>query len=388
MHDLLVYGLPLDYHVSAVAWGLRHFGVGCRLWVPGDLPDHAGVSLKFDEEGTSVSLRQGGERRTIDDVQLIWNRRVARPVAPAHAAAVDRSFIEDECFEHVNGIRHVLGRRVITVNDPAAQLVASRKSVQIEIARRAGFHTMPTLISNDYDEIVAFWERHAPLIVKPFKHAAWKRNERIHAYYTTAMPDPREDYRAEIELCPQIYQKRIAKACEVRLVAFGGYRFAMRITGPPEGASLDVRNDMRSGTVDYARIDAPAAILLAADSFMSALGLHYAAFDFAVDDQGRWVFLECNESGQFLFLESAVPDIAILDAFCRWFCELMDVPGIDRVETIHLADFQASGCWERESGDEGRRRHKLDVVVNRLMVETDDEADDERAGPAPGSGEC
>lgn len=371
MYDVLVYGLPLDYHVSAVAWGLRHFGVNCRLWVPGDLPDHAAVTLKFDEDETCISVRQGDESQTIHDVQLIWNRRVARPVAPGHSAEVDRDFIEEECFEHINGIRHLLGRRVTTVNPPAAQVAASRKSVQIEVARRVGFDTMPTLISNDFDEIRAFWKKHAPLVVKPFRHAAWKKNERIYAYYTTDMPEPDEQYRGEIELCPQIYQKRIDRAYEVRLVAFGRRRFAMRITGPSEGGSLDVRNDMRSGTVEYAPIDPPAPILEGVDRFMDSLGLRFAAFDFAVDTEGRWVFLECNESGQFLFLESSLPDMPVLDSFCRWFCELIGVPETDRVSEIRLSDFRASGCWERESRDENRRRHNMSVVVNRLMVETD-----------------
>ena len=44
----------------------------------------------------------------------------------------------------------------------------------------------------------------------------------------------------------------------------------------------------------------------------------YAAFDIAQAPDGGYVFIEANETGQFLFLEDLVPDLTILDAFCQF----------------------------------------------------------------------
>ena len=38
--------------------------------------------------------------------------------------------------------------------------------------------------------------------------------------------------------------------------------------------------------------------------YMKAFGLVYAAFDFAIDADGKWVFLEANTAGQYGFLET------------------------------------------------------------------------------------
>ncbi|HYW16189.1 MAG TPA: hypothetical protein VE891_08550 [Allosphingosinicella sp.] len=367
MPEVLIYAIPADYHVHAVTWGLGHFGVACQVWVPGDLPDRATLSVEFGGEGRSIRLRQGEHLHALDDVQLIWNRRVAMPRAPDWAAETDREFIEDECKELVNGLRHLLGRTVTTINPLPDQASAARKLVQIGEARNAGFLTVPTLVSNDYDEIRNFAAKYGPVVAKPFRVAAWKQGDDIYTAHTVTLLEPREEWRREIELCPQIYQQRVAKQKEVRVIAFGRQRFAADIVnvGP---ASDDLRYDMRRQSVEYRRVEIPQDVERGIGDYMSALGILYGAFDFIVDEAGRWIFLECNESGQFLFLEVAIPDLGLLDAFCRWMCELMAIPGIDSVAAIRLDDFSRSGLQERQV-ERDWEVHKRGVVRTGLMLE-------------------
>jgi glutathione synthase/RimK-type ligase-like ATP-grasp enzyme len=367
MSNVLIYAIPADYHVHAVTWGLGHFGVACQVWVPGDLPDRATLSVEFGDAGRSIRLRQGEHIYALDDIQLIWNRRVAMPQAPSWAAETDGKFIEDECKELVNGLRHLLGRSVPTINPPLEQAAAARKLVQIEEARRAGFITVPTMVSNDYDEICRFRAEHGPIVAKPFRVAAWKQGDAIYTAHTVTLPEPREEWRRELELCPQIYQQRVAKQKEVRVIAFGRHRFAAEIVnvGP---ASDDLRYDMRKQSVEYRQVEVPRDVERGIAIYMGALGILYGAFDFIVDEAGRWIFLECNESGQFLFLEVAIPDLGLLDAFCRWMCELMAIPGIDSVEPIRLDDFSRSGVQERQAQRDWEV-HKRGVVRTGLMLE-------------------
>jgi len=46
---------------------------------------------------------------------------------------------------------------------------------------------------------------------------------------------------------------------------------------------------------------------------MNIMGLRYGAFDFIVDKSGDYFFLECNPSGQWLWLEK-VTDVNISQA--------------------------------------------------------------------------
>ncbi|HZG07849.1 MAG TPA: hypothetical protein VEZ70_02605 [Allosphingosinicella sp.] len=342
---LLICGIPKDYHAEAVRWGLATFGIESRLWVGADLPDFAQLSVSFEEQGAAVRLHDGHGTVRLDDVQLVWNRRNQLPQAPEFAAAVDASFIEAECREHVLGARHLLSQRVRTINSLSAQRVAARKTVQIEHARRVGFAVPTTLISNHPETIRAFWEWHAPLVVKPFRTTAWSNDGTIFAAFTAVMPEPLPEHEAELELCPQIFQALVPDKRDVRVIAFDGQCFAAELDDSDHRSIVDVRDAIRSRTIRYHPIDVPQIIQQRIMAYLRGLELEYGAFDFAIDAAGEWVFLECNEAGQFLFLEVALPDLTILDSFCRWFCKLMGVDTAPAAEPLRLSDFEASAHW-------------------------------------------
>ncbi len=65
---------------------------------------------------------------------------------------------------------------------------------------------------------------------------------------------------------------------------------------------MDWRADYRA--LSYAAIQPPAALEDALLAFMHQMGLAYAAVDFVVTPEGRWVFLEANPGGQYGWLEA------------------------------------------------------------------------------------
>jgi hypothetical protein len=50
-------------------------------------------------------------------------------------------------------------------------------------------------------------------------------------------------------------------------------------------------------------VEVPARTADAVRAYLRRAGLAYGAFDFAEDADGTWWFLECNQSGQFGFVE-------------------------------------------------------------------------------------
>jgi hypothetical protein len=361
MAALLIYGIPRDYHAEAVRWGLEQLGVETHLWVAGNLPDFGTLSVRFDGGGTVVSAKQGMQKTCLSDVQLIWNRRYQKPQAPDHAAAVDRSFIEQQCFEHVLGVRQLLGRHVKTINPPRDQAVAARKTVQIDHAQKVGFKIPPTLISNDYEDIRAFWELYAPLVVKPFRATAWANEGTVYAAYTAPMPEPHPGYESELALCPQIFQARVLDKRDVRVIAFGKHCFAAELDNTGHRDVVDVRDAIRSYAVEYKHIAIPQDVQNRIAFFLEGLSLEYGAFDFAIDGDGDWVFLECNEAGQFLFLEVALPELKILEAFCYWVCGHMGIEPPEKSQRLTVERFEKSERWDKVKGsDEEGHKHYLE----------------------------
>jgi hypothetical protein len=50
-------------------------------------------------------------------------------------------------------------------------------------------------------------------------------------------------------------------------------------------------------------VECPVELTKSIHFYMDIMGLNFAAFDFALDYEGRWIFLECNPNGQWLWLE-------------------------------------------------------------------------------------
>ena len=51
---------------------------------------------------------------------------------------------------------------------------------------------------------------------------------------------------------------------------------------------------------------------------MESLGLVAAGFDFIVDQDNQWVFLELNEAGQFLFIHEWCEEHDLVKAFVEF----------------------------------------------------------------------
>jgi hypothetical protein len=94
----------------------------------------------------------------------------------------------------------------------------------------------------------------------------------------------------------------VDKACEARILVVGDRMFTVRITAGSVASRVDWRADFAA--LSYEWIDTPLEVEDGVRAYMNALGLAYAALDFAIDRHGQFVFFESNGSGQYGWLEA------------------------------------------------------------------------------------
>ena len=115
-----------------------------------------------------------------------------------------------------------------------------------------------------------------------------------------------------------IFQKKIAKAFELRVTYFGTYPVAIKLCSQehPQG-QIDWRAipDEELVTQPY---ELPDEINNKCKALMDAFGLLFGCFDFIVTPDNEYYFLEINEQGQFLWIEDLNPDIKMLDIFTEF----------------------------------------------------------------------
>ncbi|KMS66291.1 30S ribosomal protein S6 modification protein RimK, partial [Streptomyces leeuwenhoekii] len=116
---------------------------------------------------------------------------------------------------------------------------------------------------------------------------------------------PEADFAA-VAHGPTLLQRRIAKRADIRLTAVGDRLLAARKAtargaDPDDPGEVDVRFTVSDEPWRPAGV--PPRVAAGVHAYVRDAGLAYGAFDFAEDADGTWWFLECNQSGQFGFVE-------------------------------------------------------------------------------------
>lgn len=290
---ILIVASEDDLHAQVVGHLLaEHFGVTVVHLDFAAITPSGMFSLTIQPDGCAVRSSVGAIAARIDDVSSVWWRRPTR-LTPSEAVTdlAVRGFCEREFQSLVWGAFEGLGR---VINRPSAEIVAARKPYQLRVAQEAGLSVPRTIVTNDPEEMRAFWHQvGGSCIYKALTAPAWKMIET--RQFTQA------DFAAldGLRHAPAIFQELIIAARHIRVTMFGKETFAAAIDNEP-GGHVDHR--LRTGA-DMYRCELPKETSAQLDGLRVALGLDYACVDLVEARDGTYWFLEINPSGQFLYVE-------------------------------------------------------------------------------------
>ncbi|MGK5628497.1 ATP-grasp ribosomal peptide maturase [Streptomyces sp. URMC 123] len=288
-------------------------------------PADIGPGLTFGARigsGTSTwggRLRTAGREVELGEVAAVYYRRPTPYAARfAHLPAQQRDFAVAEARHGLGGVlSHLRGTRY--VNHPLAVTAADFKPAQLQEAARLGLSIPPTLITNDVEQARRFAADHGPVIYKTFR--GLPRDEDGHTGAIWAQRVDPETFDASLAVTAQLFQAEVPKTGDARVTVVGSRVFAQRITAP-DGA-LDWRSG-DWGELVHVPIAVPATIETALHGYLSAFGLGFGCFDFALTGDGgapeHWVFIECNPNGQWGWLPDA-------DAITQAFADILTPEG-------------------------------------------------------------
>ena len=213
-----------------------------------------------------------------------------------------------------------------TLNSLTMLQLAKSKPAQLEAACRLGMDIPETLISNSRSEIEAFVAGR-PAICKSFSPYSVGYGAEQRVFYTRSLS--REDVRDLDEALgvPLIVQERIEKLYEIRAAFVGDRVFAVKIPANYEDTkSVDWREHELSD-LDIEPITLTDSIVAHCRKMLDQFSLKCASFDFIVNKDGRYFFLEFNEQGNFLFIDHVYGENVVLGAFCDLVAESLHLNG-------------------------------------------------------------
>jgi glutathione synthase/RimK-type ligase-like ATP-grasp enzyme len=312
---VLIHTMHDDWHAILMDAALRERGHRVVRYFGSDYPARADLTMTFadgDEEARLVTI--DGEV-ALDDIDVVWNRRMLAPELPAGIDPRDRSYVAQQIRFADAALRNRLSD-AFWVNPHDAARNADSKPRQLQLAAGSGLRVPPTLVSNDPAAIRDFLTRHANVIHKPLVGGQWEEDGRTLATYTARvrLEDLPDD--ALLRAAPGIFQALVKKRFEVRAQFLGASYFALKIDSSRiEYGEMDWRLHQRGDMTDGSVL-LPDSVYAACMRQLRSLGLVAGAFDFIVTPDDEWIYLEVNEAGQFIFVEQWCEELTIFDAFC------------------------------------------------------------------------
>lgn len=305
-----------DVHASTVAAKLRARGAALAWVDHRQYPAQARISMRFSEGGSTSVWRTQDCEIALSELTAIWHRRpyLPRPDARITSEALRKAITDDSDL-----FLRDLWNAIDCLTVPAPTLVYRRadlKATQLACAARLGLEIPDTLITNDPQELLAFHRKHDGLIISKLASPVINRDYLADAVrYTNVVSHRDIGYMKAVRHGPVIFQGYVPKRLELRITIIGDAIFPVEIHSQ---VARRTRHDWRHydhfNTPMYPHA-LPPAIEGKLRQLVSQLGLNFGAIDMVLTPDDRYVFLELNPNGQFLWMEH-IMGLPMSDAMC------------------------------------------------------------------------
>lgn len=317
---ILIVAPLTDEHGQQVRAELEKRGERVFTLDLAELPQWASVNVSVETlQPLSAKFSRDREPFDLDEIETIWMRRFNAPI-PSPLVG-DPGFAVSECHQLLVGLAQTLrARRWVNPLSALALDAGWGKIRQLDAARWVGLEIPRTLATNDPERAREFLGTcSAGAIYKPF--AAYEkrlRDGQLHSIWTTEIT---EELLARqlpwVAFAPCIFQERVPKRVELRVTVMGARAFACEIHSQTDPAALvDYRR--RYLAVPHATHELPAEVKGKLIRLHRDLGLVFGTADLILTPDGRYVFLETNQQGQWLWsgVKTGYPLVAS-------FCDLL-----------------------------------------------------------------
>lgn len=264
---------------------------------PAEFPATLSLSVTCEGDGWTGTVVTEHREFRLEDVRSVYYRRPRAPVPSPGLAGAEREWATREAVAGLYGVFGALP--CLYVNHPARNMSAAAKPRQLALATRCGLTVPRTLVTNDPGEARYHASRVGPLVCKPIVGGLVVEDGEPKVAYASVVHAVEID--DSVRATAHLFQEWVDKRHDVRLTVVGEQMFAAEIHATSDAARVDWRTDYTA--LEYRVTAVPAGVADGVRRLMRRLGLAFAALDFAVRADGRWVMLEVNPNGQWGWIE-------------------------------------------------------------------------------------
>ncbi len=275
-----------DAHANHIAPLIQKCGAVVDRLDGDTLPDRL-CHIDFEVNIGTHPLR----KRSAD---VVWYRKVVLP----EKFDTTSQFIRQETEGLLNSFL-IEYENARWVNRRTALCRAKPKLHQLGTAQMFGFRTPCSIVTNQEDLLLHFFEKHdGQVVAKPIQ--------------TQVVVSPTEelvvgtrrllkgDLKSAVQFFPCFAQERLKLQYEMRVIVFGEQLFAFRLK--PVVPADDLKQ-LKLNQIEHSVCVLDSLLERKIKQLMSHYGLEFGALDFGVTDENEPFFLELNPNGQWLWLQ-------------------------------------------------------------------------------------
>ena len=293
------------YTVDRVAQELSRRGASPLRVNTEGFPAELELTTALGRTGDEVVLRMGTGELRGEEVRAVWARRMALPRLDEALEPSWRDGCIRESLAAFDGFLEgleALGCRFI--NPLVAGQAANNKPRQLRLARALGLEVPRTLVTNDAARVRSFYEQlEGRMVAKMLTPLSQSMEGGQPFVYTSAVGPEDLEALEGLRHSPMVFQERIDKRHELRVVVVGGRCFTGAIDASRSVAGQVDWRRARPEECNWEPARLPAEVAVRLERLVAELGLVYGAVDLIVTPEGRHVFLEVNPGGEWGMLE-------------------------------------------------------------------------------------
>jgi glutathione synthase/RimK-type ligase-like ATP-grasp enzyme len=320
MKPFLIVGHPADLHAHYVAWALGTAGY-----------DTTFINSSHDNCPTRATLYIDNVRDDFTSAdwnaaEAAWFRRLSLPAEfdKSHREKADKfTLIEEQRF--TKWLVQVLDKcSVRCINSATSAQLAENKFIQLKFAKAYGIRIPRTLVTAQPGHFRTFLQTEGVVVAKPLDGYVWEdASGEARSAFASVLDVERGSQLSDEDIaqCVTIYQERIDKVFDVRMVVMGRDIFAYKILQEGE-QHFDFRIGFyKENHLRYEPVDIPVELKTKVINLMEAMKINFVSADFVLTADGEFVFLDLNPNGQWLFIETGRPEADVGQKFCSFFVE-------------------------------------------------------------------
>ena len=323
--QIIIVTEQADLHADDMIHMLRAKGHEPVRLNTDDIPLNTILTFYYNTNMWNGAIEIQTNKRFVDinNLQSIWWRRPGPFRLPHELSEQERGFAKEEIDHVLSGLWASLDCYWMSFPENIRQ--AGWKMEQLQRAAKFGLEVPRTLITTNPNEAHAFYEvcdgkmvfkvmTDIFLGVQKFSPPVNEQGiVELYGTYTTLINDTDLDQIESVRYTPCLFQEYIPKLLEFRITIIGDDVFAAEIHSQ---ANEKTRIDWRHYDVNipYRKATLPVDILDRCLAFVRSYNLNFSAIDMILTPDGRYVFIENNPNGQFMFIEKLLPELEMTSA--------------------------------------------------------------------------